>query len=78
MIGMCDPRSEILTHNKKLFPEKGLILRGGGGTHMLRHTGDVPLKWVTFSPKILRTFVPVVKKVLRGGSHFTRFEKKKG
>ena len=49
-----------------------------GGTHMLRHTGDVLPKWVTFSPKILRHGSHFGQKILRGGSHFTKFAKKNG
>ena len=41
----------------------------------LKAYGDVPPKWVTFSPKILRHGSILVKKILRRGSHFAKIVK---
>ena len=48
---------------------------GGGEYSHVKANGDVPPKWVTFSPKILRHGSQSGQKILRRGSHWP-FHKK--
>ena len=48
---------------------------GGGNSHVKAYR-DVPPKWVTFSPKILKHGSHLGQKILRRGSHFTKIAKK--
>ena len=49
---------------------------GGGGTHMLRHTGMCRPNGLLFHQKSLDMGPTLVKKILRGGSHFKKIAKK--
>ena len=51
---------------------------GGGGTYMLRHTGMCRPNGLIFHQKSLDMGPILVKKIPRGGSHFTKFAKKNG
>ena len=46
-----------------------------GGTHMLRHTGMCRPNGLLFHQKSLDMGPTLVKKILRGGSHFSKFAK---
>ena len=47
-----------------------------GGTHMLRHMGMCLPNGLLFHPKSVDIGPILVKKILRGGSHFTKIVKK--
>ena len=65
--GVCDPRSEIPTHSKDIFPEKRQNLLGGGGTHMSRHGGGgCRPNGLLFHQKSLNIGSILVKKSLEG------------
>ena len=65
--GGCDPRSEIPTHSKDIFPEKRQNLLGGG-THMSRHKGGGGCRpnGLLFHQKSLNIGSILVKKSLEG------------
>ena len=65
--GGCDPRSEIPTHSKDIFPEKRQNLLGGGGLTCqgIRRGGCCP-NGLLFHQKSLNIGSILVKKSLEG------------